>query len=223
MTKFQFSWQQVAVLVAVLLAVSYFALSGNGDKLETVGMGVLALLALIARSPLGSQQQSATPSTDAFPKEETTKKEGRSLPPTLPVIFMLLAFSMLGCGPAKSADGVAVNPARETARAIVLLVTEGARSADELCAAAGAAAKDAKTLKVCADAYSVARPALLSAAAHIDTWEGIEKKDVACAVGSAVRALDGAVQAMVAAGVKVPALISDAIKLGAAFAGGSCS
>lgn len=159
----------------------------------------------------------------AFPEEQPTKKDGKSLPPPLPVILMLLAFSMLGCGPAKSADGVAVNPARETARAIVLLVTEGARSADELCAAAGAAAKDAKTLKVCADAYSVARPALLSAAAHIDTWEGIEKKDVACAVGSAVRALDGAVQAMVAAGVKVPALISDAIKLGAAFAGGSCS
>lgn len=194
--------------------------SDAGINLPKLMGNVLVMLTGGRAAPVAVDDR-PTPKEE-FPPEDATKKEGRGVPP-LPVIFMLLAFSMLGCGPAKSADGVAVNPARETARAIVLLVTEGARSADELCAASGAAAKDAKTLKVCADAYSVARPALLSAAAHIDTWEGIEKKDVACAVGSAVRALDGAVQAMVAAGVKVPALISDAIKLGAAFAGGSCS
>lgn len=96
MSKFQFSWQQVVVLVAILGAVSYFALSGNGDKLESVGMGVLALLALVARSPIGTGSTPAP--TVTFPDEEPTKKEGRSIPP-LPVIFMLLML-VAGCAAA---------------------------------------------------------------------------------------------------------------------------
>lgn len=211
MTKFQFSWQQVAVLVAVLLAVSYFALSGNGDKLETVGMGVLALLALIARSPLGSQQ-AAAPSADAFPKEEPTKKEGRSsLPPPLPVIFMLLAFSMLGCGEAKAPT------ARDSSRAAIELLATALPLANELCSKS----TDRAVLEKCAKAYDIGRPSLVAAAQLVDVWAGASANDRACVLSASLKAVKSIVDAMRGGGMAIPDLISDALSFGGALVG-SC-
>jgi hypothetical protein len=209
-TKFQFSWQQVAVLVAVLAAVSYFALSGNGDKLETVGMGVLALLALIARSPLGSQQASA-PSTDAFPKEEPTKKEGRSLPPPLPVFFMLLALAGVGCG------GVKAPTARDATRAGVELLATALPMANELCSKS----TDRTVLDKCAKAYDVGRPSLIAAAQLVDVWAGASENDKACALSASLKAVAAIVDAMRAGGLDVPELIRDAVSFAAPLLG-SC-
>lgn len=210
MTKFQFSWQQVAVLVAVLLAVSYFALSGNGDKLETVGMGVLALIALIARSPLGSQQQAAAPSPDAFPKEEPTKKEGRSLPPPLPVIFMLLV-SMLGCGDAKAPT------ARDSSRAAIELLATALPLANELCSKS----TDRAVLEKCAKAYDIGRPSLIAAAQIVDVWAGASANDRACVLSASLKSVKAIVDAMRGGGMVIPDLISDALSFGGALVG-SC-
>lgn len=213
--KFQLPLPTAIVLVAIIAVAGIFVFFGKGDQLHDLAMGVLAIAAVFVPSIV-------RPKTDEEKKAD--KNKPTSSPPPLPLLALALVAFLLGaCTPAASADSVSHNPARETARAIVMLVAEGARSADELCASAGTAAKDATLLATCAKAYAVARPALLSAAAHIDTWEGIERKDVACAIGSAVRAVDGMVQALVAAGVKIPSLIVDAVKLGGVFAGGSCS
>jgi len=208
-TKFQFSWQQVIVLVAVLAAVSYFALSGNGDKLETVGMGVLALLALIARSPLGSQQQAA-PSTDAFPKEEPTKKEGRSIPP-LPVIFMLLALATIGCGEAKAPT------ARDSSRAAIELLATALPLANELCSKS----TDRAVLEKCAKAYDIGRPSLVAAAQLVDVWAGASANDRACVLSASLKAVKSIVDAMRGGGMAIPDLISDALSFGGALVG-SC-
>lgn len=211
MTKFQFSWQQVVVLVAVLGAVSYFALTGNGDKLETVGMGVLALLALVARSPLGSQLPPAPASaTEAFPKEEPTKKEGRSIPP-LPVLFMLLALTMLGCGEAKAPT------ARDSSRAAIELLATALPLANELCSRS----TDRAVLEKCAKAYDIGRPSLVAAAQLVDVWAGASANDRACVLSASLKAVKSIVDAMRGGGMAIPDLISDALSFGGALVG-SC-
>ncbi len=214
--KLQPSVLAIVALVATLAFVSVFFLTGHGAELAIAGTGAATLLALFA---------------PAIVRSASDKDPPPPPPPAAPlpiILFLVLASLFAGsatasCAPAAaSPNGAVTNPARETARAIVMLVAEGARSADELCAIAGKASANEKMLEVCAKAYGVARPAIMSAANQVDVWDAIDHKDIACAIGSAVRALDGALQAMVAAGVKVPLLISDAVKLGAAFAGGSC-
>lgn len=208
MTKLQFSWQQVVVLVAVLGAVSYFALSGNGDKLETVGMGVLALLALVARSPFGGSSATHTTQASTFPEEGPTKKEGRSIPP-LPIILMLV--TLIGCG------GVKAPTARDATRAGVELLATALPMANELCSKS----TDRATLEKCAKAYDVGRPSLVAAAQLVDVWAGASENDKACALSASLKAVAAIVDAMRAGGLEVPDLIRDAVSFAAPLLG-SC-
>ncbi len=206
MTKFQFSWQQVVVLIAVLGAVSYFALSGNGDKLETVGMGVLALIALVARSPLGTQP--LPPAPEAFPQEQPTKKEGRSIPP-LPIIMMMLV-TLIGCGGS-------LPTARDSTRAGVELLAAALPVANELCSKS----TDRAVLEKCAKAYDVGRPSLIAAAQMVDVWAGASAKDRECVLSASLKAVAAIVDAMRGGGLAVPDLIRDALSFGGALVG-SC-
>jgi len=136
----------------------------------------------------------------------------------LGVLALALALSMgtQGCG------GDAKSPARESARAAVVVVAEGVKVADEVCAQAGAKQKDAALLKTCADAYDTTRASLLAAESAVDAWDAGDKKSLTCALAASVRGLAQIANAVTHAGVELPLLVTDALTLGAAFAGGSC-
>lgn len=211
MTKLQFSWQQVAVLVSVLAAVSYFALSGNGDKIESVGMGVLALLALVARSPLTSNENPKT-SANVVAEEAPTKKDGKTIPP-LPVLFLMLALAPFATG----CNGAKAPTARDATRAGVELLATALPMANELCSKS----TDRATLDKCAKAYDVGRPSLVVAAQLVDVWAGASENDKACALSASLKAVAAIVDAMRAGGLEVPELIRDAVSFAAPLLG-SC-
>lgn len=208
MNRFQFSWQQVAIITLVIVAVSYFALSGNGDKLETVGMGVVALLALVARSPFAS---APAPAPEVKPDEAPTKKDGKTIPP-LPVLLVLLVVAMLsGCNGAKAPT------ARDSSRAAVELLATALPLANELCSKSN----DRAVLERCAKAYDVGRPSLIAAAQVIDAWAGASENDRACVLSSSLKALASIVDAMKAGGLAVPDLVRDGLSFAGALVG-SC-
>src|SRR5574338_298624 len=92
------------------------------------------------------------------------KELGAPKVPPLPVLLLLV----VGCGPAQPG---AQSPARDYARAAILLVSEGVKVADQVCADVALAKKDFTVAKTCADAYETARSSLLAAQTFVDAWE----------------------------------------------------
>jgi hypothetical protein len=114
------------------------------------------------------------------------------------------------------------NVARETARSVVLTVAEAAKVADSTCArlALSTFALDeskrerAKALAVtCADAYDVARPAIIAAAEGVDAWDSGSRKGVVCGLAKASPALLSMAGAIRAAGGKLPLVVEDGLRM----------
>jgi hypothetical protein len=113
-------------------------------------------------------------------------------------------------------------PPRETARAVVLTAAEAAKVADSTCAqlALATVAVDeskrqvAGTLAItCADAYDVARPAIIAAAEGVDAWDAGGRQGVVCGLAKATPALVSMAGAIRAAGGKLPLLVEDGLRI----------
>ena len=108
---------------------------------------------------------------------------------------------------------------RETARAVVLTTAEAIRVADTLCATValriGTIDREAgrKLAVSCADAYDVARPAVLAAATAVDAWDAGDHRGVVCGLATAGKALGLIVDAVKAAGATIPPLVEDGLRL----------
>ena len=130
--------------------------------------------------------------------------------------YQLALFVILGCliiSSCSSTPDAKTSP-RETARAAVILLAKTTAITDERCAALAREKQDAKLAGVCADAYDVARPALLSAESAVDAWESGSKNDVACLVSKSAWSLTKMVEAIKAAGGggTLPLSVSDSLK-----------
>lgn len=132
-------------------------------------------------------------------------------------VFAALVSALLqSCSPAQAKAAP-----RETARAVVLTVAEAVRTADALCATVAIRIgteqdkrETARKLAVaCADAYDVARPAVLAAATAVDAWDAGDHRGVVCGLATAGKALGSIVDAVRAAGATVPPLVEDGLRL----------
>lgn len=128
-------------------------------------------------------------------------------------VFILSAM-LVGC-----ASSIAP---RETARAVVVTTAEAAKVADSTCAQlalATVAADESKrqvagTLATtCADAYDVARSAIIAAAEGVDAWDAGGRHGVVCGLAKAAPALVSMAGAIRAAGGKLPLLVEDGLRL----------
>ena len=130
-------------------------------------------------------------------------------------VFLSFGWGLLCCSstqPPKSSP-------RETARAAVIMFARTTVIADEACATLARTKQDAQMAKVCADAYDVARPALLAAESSVDAWESGAKNDVACSVAKASVALTKIVDAVRAGGGTLPLSIEDSLKFATSIVG----
>lgn len=130
-------------------------------------------------------------------------------------VFAAMASALLqSCSPAQAKAAP-----RETARAVVLTVAESLKLADTLCATValriGTADREAgrKLAVSCADAYDVARPAVLAAATAVDAWDAGDHRGVVCGLATAGKGLALIVDAVKAAGATVPPLVEDGLRL----------
>lgn len=134
----------------------------------------------------------------------------------LVAIAATCAAALQSCTPAQAKAAP-----RETARAVVLTVAEAVRTADALCATVAIRIgtesdkrETARKLAVsCADAYDVARPAVLAAATAVDAWDAGDHRGVVCGLAEAGKALGLIVDAVKAAGATVPPLVEDGLRL----------
>lgn len=133
-------------------------------------------------------------------------------PPLGPIVAVFGLALMVGCSPSPEV-------ARDQARATVLTIARGVHDADMLCAELAYAKKDGKLARTCADAYDVARDALLGAESAVDAWDDAHRGDVACAAAKGVASLTSMVSAIQGAGGKVPAVVTDALTLAPALVG----
>jgi len=122
-------------------------------------------------------------------------------------------FLLIACG---STPATASTP-RDQARAAILTIAEGVKTGDAVCAEAALALKKADLAKGCADAYDDARSALLAAEAGVDAWDNGARGEVACASSKALAAVVDIENLLAANGVEVPAVVTDAVKLGQVF------
>jgi hypothetical protein len=134
-----------------------------------------------------------------------------------PIGFAALA---IACAAYACSPKQAEQAPRQSARAVVLAVAEAARVADKLCAdialkaAAVGKREGAEALaSTCADAYDVARPAIVAAAEGVDAWESGERLGVVCGLARASSALLTIVGAIKAAGASVPPVVEDGLRL----------
>lgn len=130
-------------------------------------------------------------------------------------VFAALVSALLqSCTPA-----AAKAAPRETARAVVLTTAEAIRIADTLCATValriGTTDREAgrKLAVSCADAYDVARPAVLAAATAVDAWDAGDHRGVVCGLATAGRSLGQIADAVRAAGATIPPLVEDGLRL----------
>lgn len=150
-----------------------------------------------------------------------------SVPP-LPTLFMMIVVvitaawtvSIVGCG--AGAQG-AKSPARDYARATLILVAEATKAADGVCADLAKQKSDAKLAKTCADAYDATRASLLAAQSLVDGWESADQKSYMCTLGHGVQGLGSMASAVQSAGGKLPPVIVDALSLGGSFVKGCSS
>lgn len=133
---------------------------------------------------------------------------GKGGPPAAAGVLLLVGFvSLSACTPG------AVTP-REQARADVLAVSEAVHVADEACAEIARARHDAELAGRCADAYDVARKALLTTATAVDAWDDAStRSSVVCQVVTAATALDKMADAIHGSGSPVPPIVDDALAL----------
>lgn len=130
------------------------------------------------------------------------------------VLAFVAAVLLQSCTPAQAKAAP-----RETARAVVLTTAEAIRVADTLCATValriGTTDREAgrKLAVSCADAYDVARPAVLAAATAVDAWDAGDRKGVVCGLAEAGKALALIVDAVRAAGATIPPLVEDGLRL----------
>jgi hypothetical protein len=192
------SWQKAFTEGAV---ASFLAMGGHSVIIEALRGG----------RELGSPKADEAPTKPRLPPDPPSGAGGLGV-----LALALLTITLQACA------GGAKEPARDTARAAVVLVAEGVRVADETCAQVGAQQKNAALLKTCADAYDTTRASLLAAESAVDAWDAGEKKDLACALAASVRGLAQIANAVTHAGAELPLLVTDAMTLGAAFASGSC-
>lgn len=116
---------------------------------------------------------------------------------------------------------------RETARAAIILLAKTTAITDERCATLAREKQDAQLARVCADAYDVARPALLSAESAVDAWDpayrgtGGPTNDVACLVSKSAWALAKMVETIRVAGGSgtLPLSVSDSLKFATSIVG----
>lgn len=130
------------------------------------------------------------------------------------ILAFVAAALLQSCTPAQAKAAP-----RETARAVVLTTAEAIRVADTLCATValriGTTDREAgrKLAVSCADAYDVARPAVLAAATAVDAWDAGDHKGVVCGLATAGKALGSIVDAVKAAGATIPPLVEDGVRL----------
>jgi len=138
-------------------------------------------------------------------------------------VFAALVSALLqSCSPAQAKAAP-----RETARAVVLTVAEAVRTADTLCATvalrigADDRARGRALAVSCADAYDVARPAVLAAATAVDAWDAGDHRGVVCGLATAGKALGQIAESIRATGAKLPPVVEDGLRLVGAL--GVCS
>lgn len=203
------TWKHVAALGLVLGTLIGLVLLGHPDiatSLLAGGGGIGAVVLLFLR---GLGQSSAE-----------TPKAPPTLPPVGPLgIFMILAIALVSCSPASGSG--ASSPARETARATVLLVTDGVHAADVTCAAVVRAGHP-EAGPPCVSAYKVAQPALVAAGESIDAWDDGSQGKVGCAIVQALEALRAMTTAITNAGGKPPAAIADALTFASGLGALAC-
>ena len=108
---------------------------------------------------------------------------------------------------------------REQARGAVLVTADAVRLADTTCAEAAIKMGRIHTSRAvdlagrCADAYDVARTSLLVAEAGVDAWDDADRAQTACAFARASGALLRMSTAMRDAGVQIPTIVEDALRL----------
>jgi hypothetical protein len=127
----------------------------------------------------------------------------------LVLIACIALASVEGCAPFKGAS----SPDRASARATILTIAEATKKADSACGSYALAAKDVDVAKRCADAYDVARNAILSASYGVDAWDSAEQGRIACAAVDAVRALAQITETLESVHVAIPPAAADAVSL----------
>ena len=134
--------------------------------------------------------------------------------------FLVGHVAAIGCGLyACSSTPPANSSPRETARAAVILFAKTTAIADEACATLAKTKQDVSIAKTCADAYDIARPALLAAEAGVDAWESGSKNEVACAVAKASNALTKIAETVKAGGGTLPLSVIDSLKFATSIVG----
>lgn len=130
-----------------------------------------------------------------------------------PGLLVFLTFAVFGaCAPAPATP-------RDEARSTVLLLSSGVATAVGVCAELSLSHDDLALAQTCANAYDVARPALLGAEKAIDGWDSGAAGDVACAAVRAADALGSMLAAIRAAGGAAPPAAEDALKRAPTLAG----
>lgn len=130
------------------------------------------------------------------------------------ILAALVASALQSCSPAQAKAAP-----RETARAVVLGVAEAVKIADASCATAALTvgvedrAKGRAIATACADAYDVARPAVLAAATAVDAWDAGDHRGVICGLATAGKALGQIAESIRAAGAKLPPVVEDGLRL----------
>lgn len=125
-----------------------------------------------------------------------------------------------GCGLLQAPSSPAT--ARENVRAAVVVLAEGVRASDEICAARALDRHDLALAERCEDAYKTARLALLSAAEGVDAWGTAEQGDVACATARGAAAAKNLAKAIESGGASVPPILSDGLQLFAVLTNMQC-
>lgn len=112
---------------------------------------------------------------------------------------------------------------REHARAAVLTTSVAAQTADEACARVARANRDAGLARRCADAYRMARVALIGAAEGVDHWTDAaqSRESVTCAVVTASTQIEAIARELTARDQPLPPIVHDANRLVAAL--GECN
>lgn len=131
----------------------------------------------------------------------------------VPLVFSALLILLFACGTPPANAPTASDPARETARSVVLVVAEAVHAADSACAAVAITRRSPELADRCVVAYKVARAAVLSAGSGIDAWDAASRGAIACSVVAAGRALTAMHAVLREFGGDIPAVITDALAL----------
>lgn len=127
------------------------------------------------------------------------------------ILLWLLALATSKCG---------TMAPRENARAAVLVLAEAANQADEACAKIARERADLVLARYCEDAYTDSRAMLVGAAEGVDAWsDATKRRNAACAVGKATRALEAWGIVLEKRKVPIPPVVVDALKIAGALGG----